>query len=86
MFLLGIVPYFIFRKIGNKIILYKLNNLLKNDCLNFDEKKLTKNEFFIKKQFIINSRTYNIHKLLSLIEPQECYLNNNLIYSDLIGK
>jgi len=59
-FLLGIVSYFIFRKINSNLIKYKLKNVLYVDCLCFEDEKYSKKEFFLREPLNEKKIEYNV--------------------------
>jgi len=64
------------------LIKFKIINVIRNDCLVFDEAFITKKEFFNRKFKPIHSRSQNINTLLDLIAPPQIIINRNLVYSD----
>jgi len=81
----GVFPYYIFRKLAINLIKFKLNNVLRNDCLVFNDDEFSKEDFFNRKFRPIRSRSQNINIMFSLIEPLT-FINNNLVYSNIQSK
>jgi len=73
------------RQLAVNLIKFKINNVIRNDCLVYDDSEFSKEEFFNRKIKTIRSRTQNINFLLSLIEPQT-FINKNLVHSDIQSK
>jgi len=83
--ILGVFPYYLFKKLVINLIKYKIKSIIRNDCLVFDEQQFSKEDFFIRKFKPIYSRSQNINRLFSLIE-NKIVINTNLAYSDLESK
>ena len=82
--LIGIIPFFLFRKLARNLIRYYINKVIRNDCLIYDNRKYSKENYFNRKPFIINFRSHNLYKLLSFTEKR-VVINQNNNYSDFIS-
>ena len=84
--LLGAIPYFIFKNFEVNLLKYKLNSVLKNDCLAFEPQKLSMNEYFILPRPVIHSRSWNHNRMMDAAFPKDhCKLNKNLALMDFEG-
>jgi len=83
--LFGVFPHYLFRNLAVNLIKFKINNVINNDCLVYDDLEFSKEEFFNRKFKPIHSRSQNINILLSFIESQTI-INKNLVYSDIQSK
>jgi len=81
-----VLPYFLFRKLVVNLIKSKIKDVIRNDCLVFNETEITKEEYFNRKFKPIHSRSQNINIFNSLIAPPKIIINHNLMYSDLQSK
>jgi len=78
--LFGVFPIILFTKMSQNLIKFKLNKIIRNDCLVYND-DFSQEEFFIRNYKPIYSRSQNINKLYSLIEIPYI-INRNLVYSD----
>lgn len=80
--ILGSLPYLIFKKIWINLIKFRINNVIRNDCLIYNDDKYTKESYFNRKFFKINLRSDNINRLNQLIQDTKNTINNNNSYLD----
>jgi len=83
---IGVSQYYIFRQLTINLIKFKIKNIIRNDCLVFNETEISKEQFFNRKFKPIHSRSQNINIFYSLIAPPQIIVNRNLVYSDLLSK
>jgi len=48
-----------------------------NDCLAFNEEKISKKKYFIRKYFVKNSRDFNYNQLRDFIPDNNYFATNN---------
>lgn len=77
-------PHFLFRKLVINLIKFKINNVIRNDCLVFDDEEYSKENFFNKTIKHFQFRSQNINILFPL--ETATLINRNLIYSDIYSK
>lgn len=57
-----------------------------NDCLAYDEKKVTLEEYFIKPRPVINPRSWNHNRMMDAAFPENFIcINNNKAYMHFEG-
>lgn len=78
MTVLGAVPYFLFKNFETNLLKYKLKSVLRNDCLAYDEEKLSLEEYFILPRPVLNPRSWNHNKMIDTVfSRQYLWLNKN---------
>jgi len=74
---LSILSHKTFKNSSKNLILYKLKKVQMNDCLAFNEEKISKKKYFIRKYFINNSRDFNCNQLRDFIPDNNYFATNN---------
>lgn len=83
---LGLIPWFMFNNTLNILIEKRINSVIFYDCLNFDEKKISKKEFFLRTNFEKNLQPKDVNKELDSISGQKVIINQNFIYNEKQSK
>lgn len=75
MTILGIISYFIYRKIAIRMLKLYLKDIQRTDCCGFNEDIYSKEKYFSRKFFIKKSKLENYYMLMSLIEEKKMLFN-----------
>ena len=83
---LSIFSYFIFRKIGKRMIKKHLKELQKNDSVSFNDDEIGKDKFFLRKYFVKNDRDKTIREFDNALGDKPKLLNRPIDCEDEISK
>jgi len=73
----SILSYYAFKNSTKNLILDKLKKVQINDCLAFNEEKISKKKYFIRKYFVKHSRDHTYNQLRNFIPINNYFATNN---------